>query len=152
MYLSDSHTVSQRTPTVGRDALLGAWRQLTALCAAHAASGANGEDIRSLRVLLDEAGSESEVSVWSSLMASAYVTICETAHHGLYEAVVLDLWQRIDADGFGDVLMARLWDRRADAERSLRQVVSCIVDVDADRAHAAMSTHLTLVGTRAVGR
>jgi DNA-binding FadR family transcriptional regulator len=152
MHLSDSHTVSHLAPAIGHDALLGTWCQLTALCAAHAAFSATGEDIRSLRVLLDEAGSESETSAWSSLMASVYVTICEAAHHGLYESVVLDLWQRIDADGFGDVVLARLWDRRVDAERTLRQVVSGIAGVDADRAHAAMTTHLTLVRRRTVGR
>src|SRR6476646_1418913 len=89
MNLSDSPTVGQhgRSVGVGSDALLGAWCQITALCAAQAASGATGEDVRSLRVLLDAAGSESAVSAWSSLMTSAYLTICEAAHHGLYEAV-----------------------------------------------------------------
>ncbi len=152
MDLSDSHTVSQHDVSIDHDALVGAWCQLAALCAADAARGATGEDIRSLRVLLDAAGSESGASVWSSLMASAYLTICEAAHNGLYESVVLELWHKIDDDGCSDVLMAQLWDRRVDAERSLWQVVSGIADFDADRAHSAMSTHLMLVGRHAVGR
>jgi DNA-binding FadR family transcriptional regulator len=127
---------------VGGDALLGAWCQIAALCAAEAACGATREDIRALRVLLDAAGSESGVSVWSSLMSSAYLTICEAAHHALYEAVTLDLWQRIDTAGCREVAMARLWSHRVGAEQSLRAVVAGIAAFDADRAHAAMVTHL----------